>query len=163
MADRDLRRPLRRDHHRHLRRASAIFGDLRNDGTSFVSWFPFHQQKKFWGNATEEFSYSLLPHKIGDFISKWEDPYVWSDRLDPGFLDYKYEDHGADNDPLGIAAMTTAQSPVFKTTINVTLAIRRALRRYLGIEPAVPNSEWDNPHGRSNKNNSDQQDQTQLA
>ena len=26
-------------------------------------------------------------------------------------------------------------------TINVTLAIRKALRRYLGIEPAVPNSE----------------------
>jgi hypothetical protein len=29
----------------------------------------------------------------------------------------------------------------FKTTVNATLAIRKALRRYLGIEPAVPGSE----------------------
>ena len=79
--------------------------------------------------------------KIGDFISKWEDPYVWSDRLDPDFLDYHFEDHDADNDPLVIAAVAAAQNPVFKTTINVTLALRKTLRRYLGIEPAVPDSE----------------------
>ena len=30
-----------------------------------------------------------------------------------------------------------ARSPLFKTTINLTLAIRKALRRYLGIEPAA--------------------------
>jgi hypothetical protein len=117
-----------------------IYGDLRNDGTHFVSWFPFHRQFRFTGDATEEFVQALLPHKIGDFIAKWEDPHTWPNRLDPGFLDYKYEDHDADGDPLRLAAEASARSPLFKTTINVTLAIRKALRRYLGIEPAVPNS-----------------------
>jgi hypothetical protein len=46
--------------------------------------------------------------------------------------------HGTDGDPLGIAAEATARGPVFKTTVNVTLAVRKASRRYLGIEPIVP-------------------------
>ena len=49
-------------------------------------------------------------------------------------LGYEYENHDTDHDPLRLAAEATASSPVNKTTINVTLAIRRALRRYLGIE-----------------------------
>jgi hypothetical protein len=115
-----------------------IYGDLRNDGTHFVSWFPFHRQFQFTGGATEEFVQALLPNKIGDFIAKWDDPHTWPNRLDPGFLEYKYEDHDAVGDPLRLAAEATARSPLFKTTINVTLAIRKALRRYLGIEPAAP-------------------------
>jgi hypothetical protein len=116
----------------------AIYGDLRNEGTRFVSWFPFHQQTKVH-SATKQIAQALLPHKIVEtLIPKWEDPGRWSDRLDPHFLDYKYEDHGTDGDPLAIAAEATARSPLFKTTINVTLAVRKALRRYLGIEPAVP-------------------------
>jgi hypothetical protein len=29
------------------------------------------------------------------------------------------------------------RSPILKTTVNITLAVRKALRRYLGIEPAL--------------------------
>ena len=116
----------------------SIYGDLRNEGTRFVCWFPFHQQTQL-GSATKEIAQALLPHKIDDFIPKWED--AWFDRLDPDFLDFKYENHDADGDPLSIAAEATARSPLFKTTVNVTLAVRKALRRYLGIEPAVPGSE----------------------
>jgi len=34
-------------------------------------------------------------------------------------------------------ARAAAQRPVFKTSINITLALRLALRRYLDIEPAA--------------------------
>ena len=46
-------------------------------------------------------------------------------------------DHDGDDDPLSDAAEAAARSPLFTTTINVTLAVRKALRRYLGIEPAL--------------------------
>lgn len=117
-----------------------IYGVLRNEGTRFTSWFPFHRQFRFTDSASREFVQALLPHKLGDFIAKWENPHTWPDRLDPGFLDYKYEDHDADDDPLRLVAEATARSPLFKTTINITLAIRKALRRYLRIEPAVSSS-----------------------
>ena len=123
----------------------SIFGDLRDEGTHFVFWFPFHRQAQV-SSATEEIARALLPYKIGDIVPKWEDPSIWSDRLDPDFLDYQYEDHGSDGDPLVIAAEAAARSPLFKTTVNVTLAIRKALRRYLGIEPAVPASEMGKAH-----------------
>jgi hypothetical protein len=112
----------------------AIYGDLRNGGTRFVSWFPFHQQTTVY-SATKQITQALLPDKIAEtLIPKWEDPDKWSDRLDSHFLDYEYEDHGTDGDPLAIAAEATARSPVFKTTVNVSLVVRKALRRYLGIE-----------------------------
>jgi hypothetical protein len=117
-----------------------IYGDLRNEGTRFVSWFPFHQLIGFEPRATQDIAQGL-PHKIGDLVAKWEDPTTWSDRIDPEFLDYKYEDHSMDGDPLGIAAEAAARSPILRTTINVTLTIRKALRRYLSIDPAVPGSE----------------------
>ena len=123
----------------------SICGDLRNEGTRFVAWFPFHRQTQV-SSATEKIAQALLPYKIGEIVPKWEHPAKWSDRLNPDFLDYKYEDHGTDGDPLGIAAEATARSPLFKTTVNVTLAVRKALRRYLGIEPPVPASEMRNAH-----------------
>ena len=122
------------------------YGDLRNDGTRFVSWLPVHRQFQITSSATKEFVQALLPHKIGEFITKWEDPNAWPNRLDPVFLDYNYEDHDADGDPLGIAAEAAARSPLFKTTVNVTLAIRKALRRYLGIEPAFGVRKRGKPH-----------------
>ena len=73
-------------------------------------------------------------------IAKWEHPFHLSDRLDPRFLDYQYEHHDGDDDPLSDAAEAAVRSPLFTTTINVTLAIRKALRRYLGIEPALSDS-----------------------
>jgi hypothetical protein len=118
-----------------------IYGDLRNEGRSFVTWRPYDRLAPFVGPGIEASAQAKLPYKIGDFVPKWQDPNSWSDRLDPGFLDYKHEDHGADDDPLGMAAEAAARSPTFKATINVTLTIRKALRRYLGIEPAAPGSQ----------------------
>jgi hypothetical protein len=118
----------------------AIYGDLRDEGTRFVSWFPFHGQAQV-SSASKEIAKSVLPYEIGKTFPKWEE-----DQLNPDFLDYKYEDHGQDGDPLAIAAAATARSPLFKTTVNVTLAIRTALRRYLGIEPLLSDSETGNVH-----------------
>jgi hypothetical protein len=123
----------------------AIYGDLRNDGTRFVSWLPFHEQFHIAYSATDQIP-QALPHQIVKAIPKWESLAEWSDQLDPNFLDYKYEDHSTDGDPLRLAAEATARSPLFKTTVNVTLAVRIALRRYLGIEPALPDSETGNAH-----------------
>ena len=111
-----------------------IYGELHKAGTRFVSWYPFHELCHLSGPA-EKIAETLAPYKIGDFLPKWLDPYSWSERLDPGFLDYRYEDHSAD-DPVCIAAEATVGSSVFKISVNVSLAIRKALRRYLGIEPA---------------------------
>ena len=36
-----------------------------------------------------------------------------------------------------LEARAAARRPIFKTSINITLAIRIALRRYLGLEPAA--------------------------
>jgi hypothetical protein len=119
----------------------VIYGDLRNEGRSFVSWLPYDQLAPFVGPGIEVSAQRVPPYKIGEFVPKWQDPNGWSDRLDPGFLDYKHEDHSADGDPFGIAADAATRSPAIKTTINVTLTIRKALRRYLGIELAAPGSQ----------------------
>ncbi len=109
----------------------TIFGDLRNEGTSFVAWVPLHRQPQF-SSATEQIAKALLPSS--DFVAEWENPLRWTREL--RLLDYKFEKHET-NDPLRLAAEATARSPVFKATVNVSLAIRKALRRYLGIEPVL--------------------------
>jgi hypothetical protein len=113
----------------------TIFGDLRKEGTSFVAWFPFRRRVHWMGNAIEAVAQEL-PARIVDFITKSEDPTKWAGQLK--LLDYEFEKHDRDDDPLCIAAEATARGPLFKTSINITLAIRKALRRYLGIEPAMP-------------------------
>ena len=74
-------------------------------------------------------------------IAEREDPSKWTKESIKQLhrLGYQFEHHKAKNDPLSIAAEAAVRSPVLKTTINPTLAIRKALRRYLGIEPALPN------------------------
>ena len=114
----------------------SIYGDIRSAGTRFVAWYQFHKQHQMTEGATAHFS----REQIAVDIAKWEHPFHLSDRLDPGFLDYQYEDHDGDDDALYHAAEAAARSPLFTTTINVTLAIRKALRRYLGIEPALSDS-----------------------
>ena len=111
------------------REEPVIYADLRNEGTTFVTWLPFDQQRPAFDSRLNEF--------VDTFTTKWNEPHAWSNRLDREFLKHKYENHEAEDDPLRVTADAVARSPLFKSTINVTLAIRKALRRYLGIEPAV--------------------------
>jgi len=104
-------------------RFRSVYGDLRKAGTEFVSWWPFHAQLIDY------------PSTNGEVAPKWEGKRLSADRIDPKFLDYRYENHVSDDDPLKRMAYATAKRPIFKTTINIALAIRLALRRYLGIEP----------------------------
>lgn len=122
----------------------AIFGDLREDGTRFVAWFPYHGRGQFTGGTIGEIARELLPHRFIDFVAEWEDPAEWVKELKA--LNYEFEKHDTDADPLCMTAAASARSPVFKTTINVTLAVRKAVRRYLGIEPTDPALELDSRH-----------------
>jgi len=107
------------------RRGRLIYGELRKAGTEFVSWWPFQAQLQL----------NDLSSTGGDVAPKWEGGRSSADRIDPKFLNYRYENHDRDDDPLRRMADAAAQRPIFTTTINMTLAIRLALRRYLGIEP----------------------------
>jgi hypothetical protein len=115
----------------------TIFGDLRNNCTSFVAWFPWRRHPRF-SDATEEIVKTLPYHRSVDFVGEWENPLKFSKELK--LLGYKYENHDADHDPLYVAARATIQSAVYKVTVNISLAIRKALRRYLGLEPPLPGS-----------------------
>ncbi len=114
----------------------TIFGDLRETGKRFVAWFPTHGGNRFARSVVAQLMKERLRSgvRLVDFVREWENPAPWSKDLRR--LGYTHEQHDADNDPLRLAADITALSPLFKTTINVTLAIRKALRRYLGIEAA---------------------------
>jgi hypothetical protein len=101
-----------------------IYGDLRSP-SQFVAWFPHHE---------------TIGHASGRLSAKWQHRWRLADRLDPRFLNYQFEDHYADNDPLRLVAEAAVRSPVVKTSINAGLAVRKALRRYLGVEPAIPDS-----------------------
>ncbi len=116
----------------------TIFGDLRQDGARFVAWYPYRRRDQITGSVIGELARELLPyHRFIDYVADYEDPTKWRKELKS--LNCEYEKHDTDDDPLCIAADAAACSPLFKTTINVTLAIRKALRRYLGIEPMLQN------------------------
>jgi hypothetical protein len=119
------------------------FGDLRDQGTRFVAWYPSHDKAKVIGTAIEELVREALPyHRFVDLVAEYEDPTKWTKLLDE--LGYEFEKRGAD-DPLRMVAEDTVRSPLFITTINVSLVIRKALRRYLGMEAAESNSEIADP------------------
>jgi len=109
---------------------SFIYGELRDDGTTFVSWLAFHERRPVFDGQLKDF--------VDKLNAKWEQPNAWSDRPDRNFLKYQYEQHDAEVDALRMAAEVVVRSPVFKTTVNITLALRRALRRYLHLEPTAP-------------------------
>jgi hypothetical protein len=102
-----------------------IYGDLRKQGTEFVTWLPFHAQL----DTTTSTEAGVVP--------KWAGNRKWADRIDPRFLDYRYECHDGGDDPLLLAGYAAAWRPIFKTTINMSLAIRLALRIYLGLDPPL--------------------------
>jgi hypothetical protein len=114
----------------------VIFGDLRKEGARFVAWFPFIRRNQITGGALGEMARKLMPERrFTHFVADWEDPTKYRKELKS--LNYEYEQHDTHTDPLCIEAEAAARSPLFKTTINITLAVRRTLRRYL-IEPAAP-------------------------
>jgi hypothetical protein len=83
--------------------------------------------------VTEELARELLPTKFVQFVEEWEDPTKLQRELK--LLDYRYEKRDLDGDPLRLAAEAAARSPVIKTTVSISLALRRPLRRSLEIEP----------------------------
>ena len=68
---------------------------------------------------------------IPTLSSEWEEPTKWTRELQESGSEY--EKLLAD-DPLRRAAEATVHNPLSTTTINISFAIRRAIRRYLGIE-----------------------------
>ena len=120
----------------------TIFGDLREQATRFVGWLPFPRRDQFAGGAIERIAQELRGAGLITIIAEREDPSKWTKKSIKELhrLGYRFEHHKAKTDPLSIAAEAAVRSPVFKTTINPTLAIRKALRRYLGIEPVLANT-----------------------
>ena len=125
--------------------AVTIFGDLREQATRFVAWLPFPRHDQFAGGAIARIAQELCGDSLISFVAEWEDPSKWTKKLIKGLrrFGYQLERHEGKTDPLCIAAEAAVHSPVFKTTINPTLAIRKALRRYLGIEPLLTKPEID--------------------
>jgi hypothetical protein len=114
----------------------VIFGDLRDAGTRFVAWIPMHQMDKFVGSAIEKLGRELRANPAAAYAA-WENPTLWSRELKT--LGYNFEQH-SDDVPLRAAAAAVMGSPLFTIAVNVSLAIRKTLRRYLGLEPAEPAS-----------------------
>lgn len=113
----------------------TIFGDLREGGANFVAWWPFRRRANRMGRVIEAFLHERAPATAA-FVAEWENPTKWPKELKS--LGYRFEKHNEDHDPLCIDAEASIRSPTYMTTVNVTLAIRKAMRRYLGIEPANP-------------------------
>jgi hypothetical protein len=119
--------------------AVTIFGDLREQATRFVAWLPLPRRDQFAGGAIERMALELRGDGLIKFVAEREDPARWTKKSTKELhrLGYRFEHHAGTADPLCSAAEAAIRSPVFKTTINPTLAIRKALRQYLGIEPGT--------------------------
>jgi hypothetical protein len=120
----------------------VVFGDLREDGARFVAWIPHDAKSEFMRSAVAQLAMEWAPtgDRYPDAVSEWEEPTKSTKELRS--LGYEYERHTAD-DPLRRVAEATVRNPLSTTTINVSFAIRRAIRRYLGIEriESAPKSE----------------------
>lgn len=116
----------------------TIFGDLREQATQFVAWLPFLRRDQFAGGAVERLAHEARGPGFIKFIAEYGVPSKWLKALRR--MGYHFENHDEQSDPLCAAAGSAVRSPIVKTTINISLAIRKALRRYLDIEPAALNS-----------------------
>jgi hypothetical protein len=76
---------------------------------------------------------------IGGPGPKWARRAEAATQVDLEFLGYEYELHDAAAARLRLAALAAVQNPLIKTTINISFALRRVLRRYLGIGGKVLN------------------------
>jgi hypothetical protein len=113
---------------RYRAQKPVIYGELHDDRTRFTSWYEFQHQGLIHDERLK---------KIVEIVAKWDCRGEPANRIDETFLDYKYEDHDQTDDPLRITAEATARNPVSTTTVNISFAIRRAIGRYLGIEPEM--------------------------
>jgi len=113
----------------------TIFGDLREQATRFIGWLPFLRRDQFAGGAIARIAQEARGASFVKFIAEYEDPSKWLKQLHG--LGYRFENRDGATDPLCVTAESAVRNPIFKTTVNVTLAVRKALHRYLGIEPAV--------------------------
>ena len=112
----------------------AIFGDVRDAGMRFVAWCPSHSRQHVIGTAIEQLAGKILPyHPWVDDTEKLENVVVHLPHVLKS-LGYKFENRSID-DPLRRAAADAVHNAVVVVTVNPTLAIRKALRRYLGLEP----------------------------
>jgi hypothetical protein len=123
--------------------AVTIFGDLRQQATRFVGWLPYPRRDQFAGGAIERIAQELRSDALIRIVAEREDPSRWSKKSirDLRRSGYELEHHEGKADPLCIAAEAAVRSPTVKTTINISFAIRKALRRYLGIDPQLRNLE----------------------
>jgi hypothetical protein len=113
----------------------AIFGDVRDAGMRFVAWYPSHSKQHVIGTAIEQLAGKILPyHPSVDFTANRENVVVRHFPQVLKTLGYKFENRSID-DPLRRAAANAVHNAVVVLTVNPTLAIRKALRRYLGLEP----------------------------
>jgi hypothetical protein len=114
---------------------ATVFGDLRSDGAAFIGWWPLRQrvQRPWLGRVVGGFLRKRPPTYF-DAVSQLESPALWPKELKS--LGYRFERHHEDRDPLCMVADASTRSPLVTTSVNVTLAIRQALRRYLDIAPA---------------------------
>jgi hypothetical protein len=118
------------------RNRPVIFGDLRQEGARFVAWFPFLRRNQITGGALGEMARKLMPERrFIEFVADWEEPTKYREELKS--LNYEYEQHDSHTDPLCIEGEAAARSPLFMTTINITLALQKALRRLIGIERPI--------------------------
>jgi|SRR5580704_398338 hypothetical protein len=113
----------------------AFFGDVRDAGMKFVAWCPSHSRQHVIGTAIEQLAGKILPyHPSVDFTENRENVIVRHFPQALKSLGYRKENRGID-DPLRRAAANAVRNAVIVVTVNPTLAIRKALRRYLGLEP----------------------------
>jgi hypothetical protein len=111
----------------------VVFGDLRDEGTKFVAWVPHNAKSQFACSVVARLAMEWAPagDRYPDVVSEWEEPTKVARELRS--LGYEFEKHPA-NDPLRKAAEATVHDPLSTTTINISFAVRRTIRRYLGIE-----------------------------
>lgn len=113
----------------------VIFGDVRDAGMRFVAWYPSHSKQHVIGTAIEQLARKILPyHPSVDFTADSENVVVRNFPQELKSFGYKFENLSID-DPLRRAAENAVHDAVVVVTVNPTLAIRKALRRYLGLEP----------------------------
>ena len=111
----------------------VVFGGLRDEGTRFVAWVPHNAELQFVRSTVAKLAMAWAPsgERLPRVVSEWEEPTKWTAELRT--LGYEYEKHPADA-PLRRAAEGTVRNALSTTTVNISFGIRRAIRRYLGIE-----------------------------